>query len=240
MTNEVIIGGVKVQPFDSIESLIETTILVDGQVKPNVAIAINPEKIITAQSNPALMSILNQATLRYADGVGVSYVMSRKLDKPVARIPGCELWEALMYASAANKEPVFLVGASESVITNTKDKLINNDVNVIGYQNGFFDKNNPLELINNIKLSGAKIITVALGSPAQELFIFECTKHIPDAFYMGVGGTYDVFTGNVKRAPCFFRKIRCEWLYRLLSQPTRIHRQINLLKYIQLYLLGKL
>ena len=240
MNNEVNIGGVKVKAFDSIKGLIDETIFVNGNIKPNIAIAINPEKIMSARSNLSLMAILNKATLRYADGIGVSYVLSRKLNRKVARIPGCELWEALMYASISSQTPVFLVGASESVNTMTKEKLLSQGVNVVGSVDGYFDKDCPDCLIEEIEQSGAKIITVALGSPTQEQFIFDCKKQIPDAFYMGVGGTYDVFTGNVKRAPKFFRKVRCEWLFRLLSQPTRIRRQLNLVKYIALYLTGKL
>ncbi len=68
----------------------------------------------------------------------------------------------------------------------------------------------------------------------------ECRRHYPDALYMGVGGTYDVFTGHVKRAPLFWRNMGLEWLYRLVSQPGRIWRQLKLLRYVGYYVSGRL
>jgi len=240
MTKDVSVGGISISCFSSIAEVISTRILTEESVNPGVGIAINPEKVITAANNPEIRDVINKATLRYPDGIGVSYVMSKKVGEPVARIPGCELWEHLMLASRKNEVPVFLVGASEKVICNTNQKLSAQGVNIVGYHNGYFNDADNSEIIDKIKDSKAKLITVALGSPRQELFIFECQKVIPEAFYMGVGGTYDVFTGNVKRAPWLFRKAHCEWLFRLLSQPTRLTRQINLFTYIRLYLLGKL
>jgi UDP-N-acetyl-D-mannosaminouronate:lipid I N-acetyl-D-mannosaminouronosyltransferase len=240
MNNNVLVGGVEVSAFNSIDDVIDNAILSDTGVIPGVGIAINPEKIMSAMESEELYNLLAKATLKYPDGIGVSYVMNKKLKREVARVPGCELWEQLMKKSVHNNVPVFLVGASENVLQKTKAKLVEQGVNVVGVANGYFQKSDELTLIDKINKSGAKIVSVALGSPKQEYFMFECQKVIPDAYFMGVGGTYDVFTGNVKRAPLLFRRARCEWLYRLLSQPTRIGRQINLLKYIGLYITGKL
>jgi UDP-N-acetyl-D-mannosaminouronate:lipid I N-acetyl-D-mannosaminouronosyltransferase len=240
MNNNVFVGGVEVSAFKSIEDVIDNAILSDAGVIPGVGIAINPEKILSAMESEELFHLLAKATLKYPDGIGVSYVMNKKLKREVARVPGCELWEQLMKKSVRNNVPVFLVGASEIVIQKTKAKLVEQGVNVVGVANGYFQKSDELALIDKIHYSGAKIVSVALGSPKQEYFMFECQKVIPDAYFMGVGGTYDVFTGNVKRAPLLFRRARCEWLYRLLSQPTRIGRQANLLKYVGLYFMGKL
>jgi UDP-N-acetyl-D-mannosaminouronate:lipid I N-acetyl-D-mannosaminouronosyltransferase len=240
MNNEVTVGDISVSSFKSIEHLINSAILDGNSIKPGIGIAINPEKIMTAKNDISVKAILDKATLKYPDGIGVTYVMSKKLGEKVARIPGCELWENLMISSIPHKIPVFILGATGQVIHQTRDKLVALGVNVVGFHDGYFDKNNPEDIINEIKNSGAKIISVGLGSPSQELFIFDCVKDVPNAFYMGVGGTYDVYTGSVKRAPWFFRKIHCEWLFRLLSNPTRMKRQFNLVKYIQLYLTGKL
>ncbi|WP_139766913.1 WecB/TagA/CpsF family glycosyltransferase, partial [Salmonella enterica] len=84
-----------------------------------------------------------------------------------------------------------------------------------------------------IHASGAKIVTVAMGSPKQELLMRDCREVHPHALYMGVGGTYDVFTGHVKRAPKIWQNLGLEWLYRLLSQPRRITRQMRLLRYLR-------
>lgn len=237
--NSVNVGGIDVLAYKSIDELIDTSILVPEGVKPGVAVAINPEKVMAANIDQQVMSTLQQATLRYPDGIGVSYVMSKRLKQPVARIPGCELWERLMLRSAENNVPVFLLGAKESVVLEARNKLLAQGVNVVGYRNGYFSASEEQQVIEEIASSGAKLVSVALGSPRQELFIFECQKSCPYTFFVGVGGTYDVFTENVKRAPAAFRAVNLEWLYRLLSQPTRILRQSNLIKYFYYYLTKK-
>ncbi len=240
MNKKINIAGISISSFTSIEQAIETEIITPSGIKSGVAIAVNPEKIMIAKKNKQLAELLAKASLKYPDGIGVSYVMSKKSRQYVARIPGCELWEKVMLKSAEQKIPVFLVGASATVLQQTQSKLMVQGVNIVGAINGYFNQTDEAKVIAQIKASGAQIISVALGSPKQELFMFECHKAIPTSFFMGVGGSYDVFTGNVKRAPLGFIKFHCEWLYRLLSQPTRINRQINLIKYILLYLMKKL
>ncbi|PLL09905.1 lipopolysaccharide N-acetylmannosaminouronosyltransferase, partial [Klebsiella pneumoniae] len=84
------------------------------------------------------------------------------------------------------------------------------------------------------------IVTVAMGSPRQEIFMRDCRRLYPHALYMGVGGTYDVFTGHVHRAPKFWQDLGLEWFYRLLLQPSRIKRQFRLLRYLRWHYSGKL
>ncbi len=79
-----------------------------------------------------------------------------------------------------------------------------------------------------------------MGSPKQEILMRDCRRVHPDALYMGIGGTYDVFTGHVKRAPKIWQKMGLEWLYRLISQPSRLRRQLKLLKFVRYYYTGRL
>lgn len=240
MINNVNVGGVDISAYSSVDELIDLSILTPQGVTPGVAVAINPEKIMAAKTDSKIMSILQKATLRYADGIGVSYVMARRLKTKVARIPGCELWEQLMLRTVATQIPVFILGAKEQTLQATRDKLLQQGVNVVGCRNGYFTKEQQQAVIDEIVNSGAQIVSVALGSPRQELFIFDCLKYCPNSFFMGVGGTYDVFTNTVKRAPYQFRALHLEWLYRLSSQPSRLFRQSDLLKYIYLYFSGKI
>jgi len=146
-----------------------------------------------------------------------------------------------MKKSGKLKTPVFLVGASADVIKQTKLKLETEySVNVCGSQDGYFDQTKEQEVIDQIVKVKPLIVSVALGSPRQEIFIEKCRKVCPDTFFMGVGGTYDVYTKNVKRAPEFFIKLNLEWFYRLMSQPSRLFRQTNLLKYLYLELTRQL
>lgn len=235
---EIGIGPVQVSAFANMAQLLSYIIRDDGSVYAGSAIAINPEKILTALENPQVLAVIQQADLRYADGIGVVKVMQKRLQRPVERIPGCELWQALMVRAAEYQVPVYLVGAKPEVLAQTRDKLQQLGVPVVGATDGYFK--DEAQLLQAIKASGARFVSVAMGSPKQELLIQRIRAVHPDCFYMGVGGTYDVFTGNVKRAPALWCKLNLEWAYRLLAQPSRIGRQLRLFRYLWWVLIGKI
>lgn len=236
--DEVSIGPVDVSAFNDMAQLVAFILPADGKVFAGSAIAINPEKILTAMENPAILQVIRQADIRYADGIGVVKVMRNRLKRKVERIPGCELWQALMQRAANYQIPVYLVGAKPEVLAQTKAKLLAQGTQVVGATDGYFQ--DEAALIHAIQQSGARFVSVAMGSPKQELLIKRIQAQHPECFYMGVGGTYDVFTGNVKRAPAFWCKLNLEWAYRLLSQPSRIGRQLRLVKYLWWYWTGKI
>ncbi|MFN3899226.1 MAG: WecB/TagA/CpsF family glycosyltransferase [Alishewanella aestuarii] len=235
---EIGIGPVQVSAFANMAQLLSYIIRDDGSVYAGSAIAINPEKILTALENPQVLAVIQQADLRYADGIGVVKVMQKRLQRPVERIPGCELWQALMARAAEYQVPVYLVGAKPEVLAQTRDKLQRLGVPVVGATDGYFK--DEAQLLQTVKASGARFVSVAMGSPKQELLIQRIRAVHPDCFYMGVGGTYDVFTGNVKRAPALWCKLNLEWAYRLLAQPSRIGRQLRLFRYLWWVLIGKI
>lgn len=235
---QVKVGPVQVSAFADMQQLLEFIIHVDGNVYAGSAIAINPEKVLTAMRNSEIAAVISGADIRYADGIGVVKVMRRRLKKNVQRIPGCELWQNLMLRAAQYKVPVFIVGAKPEVNQQAADKLTAQQVNLVGAVDGYFS--DEAALIAQIKQSGARVVSIAMGSPKQELLIQRIRAQHPNCFYMGVGGTYDVFTGNVKRAPELWCKLNLEWAYRLLSQPSRIGRQLGLLRYVWWYWTGKI
>lgn len=230
------IGGLEITAFDSVEDA-ASQIVTDQHVTPGFAVAINPEKVMMAYRDPTINHVLQSATLRYPDGMGVVKTMAKKGVKS-SRIPGCELWLALMQRCAQTGTPVAIIGASHEVNQQTVTKLKLSGVNVVLAQDGFFE--NERNLIDTIKNSGAQVISVAMGSPKQEQLIMRCREHYPKAFFMGVGGSYDVYTGHVKRAPALFCKLHLEWFYRLCSQPTRYKRQLALLGYALKHFRGQL
>jgi len=238
---EALVSGLSVKLFDSMENAVDAIISPQGNVIPGSAIAINPEKIIKARDDSFINDILHSATIRFADGIGVVRTLARKSGKRVTRIPGCELWEEVMKKAGEYQLPVFLIGAKPDVIEQTKNKLAKQyQVNVCGYQNGYFNSEQEDALIARLVELKPSIVSVALGSPRQEILINRFREVCPDTFFIGVGGTYDVYTHNVKRAPEFFRALNLEWFYRLASQPTRFGRQVNLLNYLYLELFRKL
>ena len=217
-------------------------LFIDGDLKTGKLIAINAEKVMTAEEEPALRQLLEQAEYKYADGISIVHAIRRKYpDAEIKRVAGADLWQALMAKAGELQVPVFLIGGKNTVLQETEEKLRSQwNVNIVGSQDGYFDVNSTEAIFNKIRESGAKFVTIAMGSPKQEIFMQGCQKVYPDALYMGVGGTYDVFTGHVKRAPKVWQDLGLEWLYRLLTQPTRWRRQVKLIKFLFYYYTNKL
>ncbi|CAH0534280.1 UDP-N-acetyl-D-mannosaminuronic acid transferase [Vibrio stylophorae] len=237
MTDKVKLADIEVSCFSSMEEVIDE-IMEQHLEDASIAVAINPEKILKSLDCEMTRKAIDLANIRYLDGYGALKLASFKIRKKLSRIPGCELWEALMMASVDRKIPVFVLGAKTETLTKTVNKLIESGVNVAGSHDGYFDDEDSL--IEQIKISQAKILTVALGSPKQELFMAKCKARGVTSFMMGVGGTYDVYTGRVRRAPKIWCRANLEWLYRLLQQPTRFMRQLRLLNFIRLAVLKKI
>lgn len=208
--------------------------------KTGMLVAINAEKVVLAKENPELAGLLQSATYKYADGISIVCTIKCKVAqyRYIKRVAGVDLWEKLMWQAKKSDLSVFLLGASESVLSETVQKWQENGVNIVGYHNGYFA--NDEEMMTKIQQSGAKFVSVAMGSPKQELFMQKALNYYPDCLYMGVGGSYDVFAGKVKRAPRIWQELGLEWLYRILKQPTRWRRQVRLGKFIWLFLTKKL
>ncbi|MEG2225742.1 MAG: lipopolysaccharide N-acetylmannosaminouronosyltransferase [Citrobacter sp.] len=214
----------------------------EGHLRSGTLVAINAEKMLTAEDNPEVRDLINAAEFKYADGISVVRSVRKKFPQAqVSRVAGADLWEALMARAGQEGTPVFLIGGKPEVLAQTETKLRAQwRVNIVGSQDGYFTPDQRQALFERIHASGAQIVTVAMGSPKQEIFMRDCRKIHPEALYMGVGGTYDVFTGHVKRAPRIWQTLGLEWLYRLLSQPSRITRQLRLLRYLRWHYTGNL
>ncbi|MBK4727822.1 lipopolysaccharide N-acetylmannosaminouronosyltransferase [Pantoea agglomerans] len=213
-----------------------------GELKTGTLVAINAEKVLTAEADAAVYQLIDAAEYKYADGISIVRSIRKKYPQAqVSRIAGADLWEALMERAGREGTPVFLIGGKPPVLAQTIDKLRRQwNVNIVGSQDGFFTPDQRDALFTRIRESGAKLVTVAMGSPRQEILMRDCKASYPDALYMGVGGTYDVFTGQVKRAPKIWQRMGLEWLYRLISQPSRLKRQLRLLKYLKYHWRGDL
>ncbi|RIJ47605.1 glycosyltransferase [Maribellus luteus] len=226
------INGVNVYSFSSRKELIR---YVSTQKKS--LIAINAEKILHA--NEQTRSLINQ-NIGYADGIGAVWALKKKGFKEVVKIPGCELWLDIVKEFYQSKS-FYLVGSKEEVIRATVKKLQQEypGINILGYRNGYIKTpEEQAELIRTIAEQKPDVVFVAMGSPKQELIMQEMQQHHP-AIYQGLGGSFDVYIGNVERAPEWWVKNNMEWTYRLIKQPSRIKRQIHLVRFAFLLLIGK-
>lgn len=233
--------GVDLHAFNDMDSFLHF-LLPDGQPRNGTLVAMNAEKMLTLEEDAQLRALIAEAEFKYPDGISIVRSLRKKYPElQVSRIAGADLWEALMERAGRTGIPVFLIGGRQAVLEETCNKLRRQwNVNIVGSQDGYFAPAERDELFARIAASGAKIVTVAQGSPRQELLMRDCREHWPQALYMGVGGTYDVFTGHVTRAPRIWQNLGLEWLYRLIRQPSRLRRQLKLLKYLRYHWLGDL
>ncbi len=191
--------------------------------KPGQIVTINPEMIQCADKNSELKSIINSSQMVVPDGIGVELGL-KILGHDVKRIAGIDLGKALIKRIYYLKKSVALIGAKQDVVENAVVNLKAElpDLNIVYYHNGYFD--DDAEIVKELTDKAPKLILVALGSPKQEFFINKIRTLLPDSIFIGLGGSFDVWAGTVKRAPVLYRNLGLEWLYRTVSDPRRIKR----------------
>ena len=228
------LNGVLVHPFASADELME---YVDGH--KGILVAINAEKILHATDETR--SIINR-NIGYCDGAGAVRAMKQKGYKNASKIAGCELWLKII-ARYENEKTFYLVGAKPEVIAATEKKLREEfpNIRIVGCRDGYIrSEQEKMLLIDDISLKRPDVVFVAMGSPKQELLMEEMQRRHPNAIYQGLGGSFDVYTGNVERAPKWWVDHNMEFAYRLIKEPKRIKRQIHLVKYAYWLLIKKL
>ncbi len=199
--------------------------------RPCPIIAMNPEKVIAAGKNDQLRTLISQAALVLPDGYGIVLAARLARIKNITRVPGCEFMQELCRLATEKRYKVFLYGGRPEVNEQIEATLIDNmnGINIVGRCHGFISQSEQPALIDKINALDVQILFVALGSPTQEEWIRKYVNHLTTVkVIQGVGGTFDVLTGHVNRAPAFFIKLNLEWLYRLLVEPTRLRRQLAL------------
>ena len=214
--------GLNIDTFGFEEAVNRAKILIDGR-KVSQIVTINPEMFETAQKDNDFTNIIKEADMVIPDGVGVKIAL--KLNGVnTERIPGIDFAYRLLEEAAINNIPAAIIGAKEEVVTKAVDNLIKkiNGLNIVYCHNGYFEDDN--KIYEEINLKSPKLILVAMGSPRQEKFIYNAKKVLKPALMIGIGGSLDVWSGNIKRAPKLFRIIGMEWLYRTITQPSRIKR----------------
>lgn len=222
--NRVELNGVKVYPFASFEELLAFV-----TERKGILVAINAEKILHATDETR--AIINR-NIGYCDGAGALYALRQKGHPEACKIPGCELWLRIV-AACYRERTFYLVGGRQEVIDETVARLGREfpGIRIVGHRNGYL--RTPQEraaLVDDVAARRPDVVFVAMGSPKQELLMEEMQQRHP-AIYQGLGGSFDVYTGHVERAPRWWIDHNLEFLYRLIKQPSRIRRQIHLLRY---------
>jgi N-acetylglucosaminyldiphosphoundecaprenol N-acetyl-beta-D-mannosaminyltransferase len=196
--------------------------------KPHQHVVVNVDKLVKASRDDGLRRIINDCALVNADGMPVVWA-SRLLGKPLKeRVTGVDLFEALMRRSGERGWRVFLLGARREVVAQVAETYRRRypQLVIAGWRDGYWQgEAEEAEVAAQVRASGADLLFVAIGSPKKEQFLgrWQATMRIP--FAMGVGGTFDVATGRVKRAPRWMQRAGLEWFYRFLQEPRRMFRR---------------
>lgn len=194
---------------------------------PHQHVVINADKVVKAHRDPELRRIINECALINADGMPVVWA-SRLLGKPLKeRVAGVDLFDALMRRAAEKGWRVYLLGAREEVVSGVKTLYEKRYPNLVfaGYRNGYWKPEEESSVAVAIGETRPDLLFVAISSPKKEQFLGRYQAEMKVPFAMGVGGTFDVAVGKVKRAPVWMQKSGFEWFYRFLQEPRRMfHR----------------
>ena len=195
----------------------------------------NPEVLYTGLNDKNLFdNFTSDKSLIIPDGVGVQ-ISAKILKTPVEeKIAGIELMKKILEKCEDSGEGIYLLGASEENLKACVANILRDypRINISGYHNGFFDLDNPREILEEIKEKKPMAVFVAMGCPRQEKFIVRYMDELPCKIFMGVGGSFDVIAEKVNRAPRWMIDIGMEWAYRVAKEPWRIKRLGSIPKFI--------
>ena len=190
-------------------------------------VTLNAEMVVTAQHDQQLDRIVRRAHLIVPDGAGVVWAVKLSGEK-ISRLPGIELAEATLSRAAALSCKVAVLGGKpetmESLLTILPERYPG--LNIVASQNGYFSLAEQDNIIEMLAAAQPQLLLVALGVPKQEYFIDRLNQSLPQTVKIGVGGSFDVWTGQVKRAPDIMCRLSLEWLYRLYKEPWRFRRMM--------------
>jgi UDP-N-acetyl-D-mannosaminouronate:lipid I N-acetyl-D-mannosaminouronosyltransferase len=219
----VVVNGIRIYGFPD-----KVTLINYATGKNKLLVAVNAEKIYNADQE--LKDVINQ-NIGYPDGVGAVWALKKKGIANVTKIPGVELWLEIVNQHHKDKK-FYFIGAREEIIQGTIDKLKKEfpGVQVAGFRNGYLKEGEQEAVIKDLIDKKPDFVFVAMGSPTQERLMIAMSDQYP-AVYLGLGGSFDIYSGKTKRAPEIFIRYKLEWLYRLLAEPKRAARQIKLIDF---------
>lgn len=197
-------------------------------------ITANPIMVMAAVNDEKMMRVMKQADLIVPDGAGIVWAANYVNEPLPERVTGFDLIHELMRVGEQRRWRVFLVGTTQEIITEAARnlKLQYPLVEIVGVQNGFFGPAEDDEVVNRIAEAAPDLLFVARSATTQEPWIAQFRDRLNVPIMMGVGGSFDIISGKMKRAPVLFQKLRLEWFYRLVKEPSRYKRMLALPKFV--------
>lgn len=185
-------------------------------------LCVNAANVVRAHADPEYRELLERTTVIGADGqpmVWASRLLGRGLPE---RVAGIDLMERVLDTAVERGWRVFLLGARSEVVQRLADQLRARGIEIVGAHDGYFDTEDAEDLIEEIRRSGADVLFVGMPTPTKERFIVERTGKAGVPVCIGVGGSFDVLVGDLRRAPKLMQRLGLEWLFRLFQEPRRL------------------
>ena len=222
-------------------ALLLSNVIAEQQKELFHVVTLNPEITVSCQQDHELRSIVNQAGLLTADGIGIVMVSRLKGDPLPERVTGCDLLIRLLELGNRNKWSFYLLGADEATSLKAAEVIQKDypEVTIVGRHHGYFKEEEENRLVEEISSLKPDVLVVALGAPAAEFWIHKYRNLLNAKVAIGVGGSLDIVAGHVKRAPMLWQRLHAEWLFRLINQPSRWRRQLILPRFAVRALLYK-
>lgn len=198
--------------------------------KTRLVLTPNPEIIFAAQRDAELRSILNEADLAVPDGTGVVWA-TRILGKPVReRVAGIDLMNRLLETASRKGWRVYFLGTRQDTLNRAMDRLKASFPGLVvsGSHHGYFSPGEERGVVEDIRMAHPHLLFVGMGAPREQRFLWKWRDELGAAVAMGVGGSFDVLGGAIRRAPLWMRRVHLEWLFRLIQQPSRWRRMLAL------------
>jgi len=217
--------GVRITPVSMDEALAHAREFI-AEGSPHMIVTSDATGVIRAQGDPELREIMDQADLVTADGQGV-VLAARLLNVPIReRVSGVDMVQRLCEVAAEAGRSVFLLGGAEGVADAAGQKLRTAvpGLQVAGVQHGYFTPEEEPAIIERIREAKPAVLFVAFGIPKQEKWIRAHMDALGVPVCIGVGGSFDVISGRLRRAPVWMRRLGVEWLYRVAQEPRRLPR----------------
>lgn len=192
-------------------------------------VTLNAEMTMQARQNQDLATIVKQADLVVPDGSGIVLYLRSRGEK-INRCPGIELSEQVVKLAAENQWRIFLIGGAPNIVDIVAQRWRQKwqDIAIAGMHHGYFDPAIEQQICEQLQSSQPDLILVGLGVPRQEIWIQKYRHLCPNAVWIGVGGSFDIWAGKKNRAPEWLSKNHLEWLYRLYQEPWRWRRMLSL------------
>ncbi|MFE5320341.1 WecB/TagA/CpsF family glycosyltransferase [Paenibacillus sp. NPDC056579] len=244
MQQSIDVMGVSFSTLNLTETLEHLTAQADrkeGEGELFHLITANPEIVMTSRQDAQLKQIMDAAGLVTPDGIGIVMAAKWKGTPLRERVTGFDILTGMLEIGSRKGYSFYFLGADEETSRKSVETIMARypGVRIAGRQNGFFDKKDEDRIVREIGSAKPDFLIVAMGAPYSEKWINKYRTVLNAKITFGVGGSLDVIAGKVKRAPVVWQKLHVEWLYRLLSNPSRWRRQLVLPKFAWKVITGK-